>query len=175
MLTQASQQPLPATPTPIPQSLNRAALAFEIAAGLTALPDILSRFKITKDHLKSLLKRDPQFRHQVTEYKREWLAPKNAKERIRFKAQLAAEDGLLELYSIFKDQDAGLTQRLEAYKQIVSLADVAPKKDAVDTGSHFSITINLGESPQEAITIAATTTHETEHTEHTEYEEEQEA
>lgn len=139
--------------TPLPQSLNRAALAFELAAGLNATPEILSRFGLAKDQLKHLIRHDTQFRHQIREYRREWHAPKNAKERIRFKAQLAAEDGLLDLYAIFKDQDAGVTARIEAYKQIVSLADVAPKKDAPDIGSKFSITINLGESPQEAVTI----------------------
>lgn len=151
MLT--ATQPHPVT-TPIPTTLNRAALAFELAAGLNATPEILSRFGLARDQLKHLIRHDAQFRHQIREYRREWHAPKNAKERIRFKAQLAAEDGLLDLYTIFKDQDAGVTARIEAYKQIVSLADVAPKKDAPDIGSKFSITINLGESPQEAVTIA---------------------
>ena len=150
----------PPTLSPIPVSLDRAHLAFELATGMTSVPDVLARYKIQKHHLKLLLKQDAQFRHQYNDYKREWGAPKNAKERLRLKAQLAAEDGLLTLYSMFNDPDIGATQRIEAYKQICTLADVAPKKDAVPDGQRFSITINLGDGPQDRLTITQEPTHE---------------
>lgn len=129
---------------PIPANLNRAHLAFELACDLLAQPDILSRFELTKDQLAHLVRHDPQFRHQYRAYKEAWGAPKNTRERVQLKAGLAVEDGMPELYAIFRNPEIATQQRLEAFKQLTNLADVAPKKDGMDIGSRFTVNINLG-------------------------------
>jgi hypothetical protein len=131
----------------------RASLASELAVGLLPIPDILKRFQMTSADLKLLMKQ-PAFRKMVSQYKREWSDASNAKERIRIKAAIAAEEGLLTLYEIFKDLELNPSARLEAYKQITNLADVAPKKDVQDTGQHFNLTLNLGDTGK-PITINA--------------------
>jgi hypothetical protein len=147
-----NQQSLPNVPTPITSDNLSAALANELALGLLPIPDIIKRFGITKSQLKGLLHQDT-FKRMVKEAKREWNSASNAKERIRIKAAIAAEEGLLTLYEIFQDLELNPSARLEAYKQITELADVKPKKDVQDTGQHFNLVLNLGDKAP--ITIEA--------------------
>lgn len=137
---------------------QRAALAAELAAAIIPVPDIAKRYNLTIPELKQLMT-DPQFRHQVAEFKREWNSPLTAKERTRVKAALAVEDGLIEIYRIFHDPDIPPPVRLEAYRELVKLGDMAPKKEAEGpVGGGFSITINVpraGDDTQ-AITLEGT-------------------
>ena len=153
--------PRPPPPPTISANDLDPALAVELAIGLLPIADILTRFGISKAHLVALLK-NAVFRGMVTDYKREWHAASNAKERVKLKAAMAAEEGLLQLYGIFNNADVNPTARLEAYKQLTNLADVVPKKDAVETGSRFNLTLNLGGDPTvthtPGITIDATPT-----------------
>ena len=154
-----AQPPQPVMP---PASVStqdmQAELAMELAAGLLPINNIMTRFDLTKEQLRLLLL-NPIFRGMVRSYKQEWLAATNAKERIRVKAAMATEEGLLELNRIFHDSMLNPTARLEAFKQMSNLADVQPKKDAVDTGPKFNLTLNLGSDPNAAaqhVTIDAT-------------------
>jgi hypothetical protein len=131
-----------------------AALAAELATKLLPLPEIIKRYDLTPAQLKDLL-RDQQFRHMVNEFRREWHSPLSARERVRLKSSLAVEDGLIELYRIFKDLDYTPSARLDAFKQLVGLADMQPKKDAVESGPSFSLTLNLG-GESRTVTIDAT-------------------
>ena len=129
-------------PATIDLNTAQPALAAELAVGLLPLPEILKRFDLTPAQLKALM-RDPQFRQMVRQFKKDWEDASNSKERIRVKASLAVEENLLELHRLFRDIDMNPTARLEAFKQLVQLADVAPKKDAPDVGQRFSVTINI--------------------------------
>lgn len=127
-----------------PEGFQKSHLASEIAADLEALDTILARHSITHDHLRALTE-ETEFSMMLEEYKREWASPKNVKERIKLKALLATEDGMGELYMIFRNMDLAPGARLDAFKQLTTLADAAPKRELGESGgSGFSITINVG-------------------------------
>ena len=140
---------------PVSSDDMRAALAAELAVGILPLPDILKRFDMTSAELKVLMK-DANFKQMVSQFKREWNEASNSKERVRIKAVIMVEENLLELHSIFNDIELNPSARLDAFKQMVSLADVAPKTNAPDSGPKFNLTLNLGSS-REPVTIDATT------------------
>ncbi len=134
----------PTVATP-PNNLSTAALAAELATRLYPVVDTLKRFGLTADQLKHLMT-DPQFRHQIKEYRREWSSPLSAKERVKVKASLMVEDGLLELHHIFHDVAMNPQARLDAFKQAVNLADMQPKANAQEVGPSFKFIIELGSS-----------------------------
>jgi hypothetical protein len=132
---------------------DRAAFAAELATQLLPVPEVLKRFNTTSAELVSLLE-DPQFKHMVQEYRREYNAPLNARERVKLKTSLAVEDGILTLYQMFRDEELGVNARIDAFKQLVGLADMGPKKEGEAQGPAFSLTLNLGGADeQKTITI----------------------
>jgi hypothetical protein len=134
---------------------KHAALAAELGARILPLPDILKRYNISAAELKVLLK-DEQFRHMVADFRREWHSPMSARDRVRVKAALAVEDGLIDLHQLFLDPEITPSARLDAYKQLVQLADMQPKRDDVGGPSAgFSITINIPREnePMKTITL----------------------
>ena len=132
----------------------RATLAAELAIGLLPVKDLLERFDLSAPQLKTLLQ-TPEFRGMVKDYKQAWHSASNVKERVRLKAAIATEEGLLELYQIFNNMEFNPSARLEAFKQLTALSDVAPKKDAIDHGPGFHLTLNLGGDPKTGITLEA--------------------
>ncbi len=146
----------PTVATP-PDDLSTAALAAELATRLYPVADTLKRFGLTADQLKHLMQ-DPQFRHQITEYRREWESPLSARERVRMKSALAVEDGLVELYRLYRDVTANPQARLDAFKQLVNLADMQPKANAQAEGSKFTLNITLaGQEKEEKLIIDGST------------------
>lgn len=132
-----------------PEGFEKSQLAAEIACEIHELDDILKRHLITRDHLR-VLAEQREFSMMLEQYQREWNSPMNTQERIKLKASIAAEDGLTELYGIFKNADFAPNARLDAYKQITTLADAIPKRDGGEGGgSGFSITINVGKTTGE--------------------------
>lgn len=133
-----------------------AKLAADIAAKLLPLKEILKNHGITGAELKILLG-SQQFRHQITDFRREWNSPLSAKDRVRLKTSLMVEDALPELYTMFYDTDLAPAARLDAFKKMVDLADMAPKAtDNAHQGPKFSLTLNLGNDNQKSVTIDAT-------------------
>ncbi len=146
----------PTVATP-PNNLSTAALAAELATRLYPVADTLRRYSITKAQLQHLMQ-DPQFRHQITEYRREWESPLSARERVRMKSALAVEDGLVELYRLYHDVSAHPQARLDAFKQLVNLADMQPKQNAQTEGSKFTLNITLaGQEKEEKLIIDGST------------------
>ena len=141
------------TTQPLDREDMRASLAAEIAVGLLPLPDILKRFDMTSSQLKMLLK-EPSFKAMIKQFKQEWYEAANSKERIRLKAAIMVEENLLELHRIFNDIELNPAARLDAFKQMTTLADVQPKKDATDSGPKFNLTLNLG-NESKPVTIDA--------------------
>jgi len=121
------------------------ALAMELAAQLTGLPDILERYSLSKAQLKRILK-DPEFRIIYGQAKARWGADANATERVISKSTIMVEDSLIEIYGILHDVDSSPNNKIQAFNALVELSDAAPRKQAAkppETGEKFSITINL--------------------------------
>lgn len=152
MTQPAATPPTPPAAVTIPPGLEVASLAAELATKLYTVADTLLRFSITAAQLK-LLMSDAQFRHMVADYRRQWNAPMSARERVKAKASLAVEDGLAELYRTYHDTDIHPQARLDAFKQLVALADMQPKQNAQDTGTKFSLHIQLADSRAETVVI----------------------
>jgi len=134
-----------------------AALAAELGAKLLPTDEVLRRFQLTPQDLRLLLQ-DPQFRHMITDFRREWNSPMSAKDRIKLKALLMVEDNLLTLHQLFNNDLTNPTARLAAYDQMVKLADAAPKREsAAEGGSKFHLTLNLGAHAAQPFTIDAET------------------
>ncbi len=141
--THAVATPVPSSPhPPVGMDDMRPRLAAELAAGLLPMRDILTRFDLTKQQLEKLLT-DPGFRSAIVEFRGQWRDAGNARERIRVKAALAVEEGLIELYNMYTNLDINPNARLDAYKQLVTLSDTAPVKDATPEGSRFSVIFNI--------------------------------
>ena len=135
-----------------PEGFQKAHLASEIASDLMELPDILERHRITQEHL-GMLTQQTEFNQMLEEFTRDWKSPMNVKERIRLKAALAIEDGLIDMYQIFRNTDLAPAARLDAYKQLVTLSDTAPRREnEVGGGSGFSIVINVGRDGEKDVT-----------------------
>lgn len=128
-------------------------LALQVATKLYSTQDILKQFNLSPQEFKTIL-HDPVFQKKYREAKELWNADTNALERIRAKSTMAVEDGLLTLVKIFKDSDLNATARLDAFEKLIKLSDTAPKKDMeAGAGQSFSVTINLGEKPEEKVII----------------------
>lgn len=129
-----------------PEGFQKAHLASDLALELEAQEIILVRHGITEAHLRQLT-HENEFNMMLEEFRREWSSPKNVKERIKLKALLATEDGMDELYMIFRNMDLAPNARLDAYKQLSTLADAVPKRETEGGGgSGFQITINVGQT-----------------------------
>jgi hypothetical protein len=122
-------------------------LAWEIAANIAPLPDILRRWTLTYDDLKKKL-RDPLFRSLVKETKAIWKSELNTKERIRVKAQLLVEDSLLDVYSIVGDKAMHANARIDAFEKLAKIGDLTAPDKAQTSGERVTININLGDSTQ---------------------------
>jgi hypothetical protein len=134
-----------------------ASLAAELGAKLIPTEEVLRRFSLGPKDLAQLLK-DPQFRHMVTDFRREWSSPMSAKDRIKLKSLLMVEENLLTLHTLFSNTQTNPTARLSAFKQMVDLADAAPAKAGVEGGgSKFHLTLNLGSHAATPFTIDAVT------------------
>lgn len=126
------------------------ALALELVANLSDLPDILKRYDLTKAQMGKLL-RDPEFKVIYSQAKAKWGADANAADRVSTKATLMVEDSLLSIYSILHDSEASAAGRLQAFSALVDLSDASPKRQASKQGENaagFSITINLPDGAQ---------------------------
>ena len=135
---------LPAHPG-VEQTKITNALAMELAAQLTDIPDILERYELTKTQLKRILK-DPEFKIIYAQAKARWGADANATERVITKSTLMVEDSLLSIYGILHSEDTSPSGKIQAFNALVELSDASPRKQAAkqeDTGNKFSITINL--------------------------------
>lgn len=129
-------------------------LAMEIASGLTKASEVFARRGYTKNEIGIILN-DPQFRSMLREAKANWDAADNAEERIRLKAKLALEELLFPHFVLAKSPDTPAAARNEAVKTFERLSGLARTEQAGVGGSQFSITINLGDAPNEHVTITA--------------------
>lgn len=137
----------------LPQVINNskpddlsARLAFDLAARLRPLPDILDQYGLTEDALKTLL-RTPAFANMVKEAKQVWASEMNAIERIQTKSRIALEELIPDIYQTAASMDMSVPARMEASKLLAKLSGFDTKQNISDNdavGRGFSITINLG-------------------------------
>ena len=134
---------LPAQPG-VEQTSITNALAMELAAKLTDIPDILERYGLTKTQLKKIVK-DDEFKVIFAQAKARWGADANAQERVSTKSTLMVEDSLLEIYGILHNGDTTPAGKIQAFNALVELSDASPRKQTGkdSSGDKFSITINL--------------------------------
>ena len=122
-------------------------LAVELAVQLRPVADILNAYSITRQDLVRKFK-DPMFRDMVKQAKTLWSSDLSVKERIRLKSQVLVEDSLLEIFSFIHNKEHAIPARLDAFKQLARVAEVdAPDRNKGDTGSRFTVSINLGDKP----------------------------
>jgi hypothetical protein len=128
-------------------------LAWEIAAEITPMQDLLTRYGMTAADFSKKLK-DPMFRIAIREAKSIWKSDLNVQQRIRMKAAFLVEDSILDVFAILKNESHGATARLDAFKKLLETADIMPtKKQEGPTAGAFKINIILGDQPSQKVTI----------------------
>lgn len=149
--------PLPEPGGDLAISQTDGRLAWEIAAEIAPIPDILKRFSISPADFKNKLK-DPMFRTAIREAKSLWKSDLNVKQRIQIKAAMLVEDSLLDVFAIIKAEHMPAAAKLEAFEKLMKTADLAPKAGKPEgTGSgSFRINIHLGDSPAQSLVINGT-------------------
>ena len=135
---------MPAVNSHAPITDIDARLAVELAIQISPIPEVLRRYGLNTSDLKRRLK-DPMFYTTLKEAKRNWNSDLSVKERIKLKSQMLTEDSLLFIYSTIHSPDNALPAKLDAFKQLATIAEVnAPSKVAGAEGSKFTVHINLG-------------------------------
>jgi len=133
-------------------------LAWEIAAEISPVPDILKKFGMSPQEFKNKLK-DPMFRTAIREAKSLWKSDLNVQQRIKLKASFLVEDSLLDIFKLIKNENSAATAKLEAFEKLMRAGDLVPRSGAKGDGAvaaGFKISINLGNTPAERMTINAT-------------------
>lgn len=121
-------------------------LAVEIAVQIRPIAEILNTYHISRKEMVRKLK-DPMFRDMVKQAKELWSSDLSVKERIRLKSQVLVEDSLLAVFSIVHAADNAIPAKLDAFKQLARVAEVdSPDRRSGDTGSRFTVSINLGDT-----------------------------
>ena len=116
-------------------------LVLEAAVGVDTLDSICERFGYDQTQTAQL-RNDPGFKRAVQEQEVQL-----RKEGVTFKmrVQKAADDLMGVVWRESKDERVPVSVKLDVLKVFAKLADYEPKTNApVQTGSGFSITINLG-------------------------------
>jgi len=137
-----------------------AALAMELASGLSPASEIFARWGHTPEEARAILS-NPTFQQMLKEAKGNWDSDSNVEERIRMKARLALEELLEPHFKMAKSVDTPPPSRIEAMKTFERLSGMSAKeKDSGFTpGERFIVNINLG-SDIPSVTIDAPVTAE---------------
>jgi hypothetical protein len=143
-------KPLDPTTADIPEEL-----VWHIAAGLEDANDIARRFGYTGANWKRLKNHGP-FKLAVETLRAEF---DTSGFTFKQKMRLMAGDLAERVFMSAKTQEATVGQVIEIFKTFAKLADLEPKVDksvAVDAGTKFSVSINLGGQGSPATTIDIT-------------------
>lgn len=140
--------------TTLPQTVNEfnvlsdtdSRLAVEVAIRIRPISNILNTYALSRSDLVGKLK-DPMFRGMVKQAKTIWGSDLSIKERIRLKSQMLVEDSLLEIFKVIHNDENAIPAKLDAFKQLARVAEVdTPEKGKGGDGSHFTVSINLGDT-----------------------------
>lgn len=128
-------------------------IAWEIAAEISDIPTILTRYGLSSTDFKKKLK-DPMFRQAIREAKTLWKSDLNVQQRIRLKAAFLVEDSILDVFAIIKNENQTAAAKLEAFEKLMKTADLTPKtKEAGATAAGFKVVIQMGDSPGQEVRI----------------------
>lgn len=132
-------------------------IAVEVAAGMHTEDEIPDAFNIPHQEWQRIRGTEDWERAYLRAYS-EVGGSDNSLKRIRMKAALAVEDSIPTIYGIIHDVDATSTARMEAFKQLATVAGADPRSNqhAAATGSGFAVTINIGGG--EEVTISGSYT-----------------
>jgi hypothetical protein len=131
-------------------------LAWELAAEITPVKDLLTRYALTPAQFRGKLK-DPMFRQAIREAKNLWKSDLNVQQRVRLKAAFLVEDSLLDIFAIIKSENMTAAAKLEAFEKLMKTADLVPRaKDGGAAPGSFKVNIIMGDAPNERVTIDAT-------------------
>lgn len=140
-----------------PEYMNlSAALAMEIASGLSKPSEIFSRHGYSPEDAARMLQ-NPAFQSMLREAKSTWNSDANAEERIRMKARLALEEILPSHYVLAVSPGTPPATRNEVVKTFERLSGMAATREnggGSATGERFIVNINLGEA-KPTVTIDA--------------------
>jgi len=129
---------------------------FELAAEIEETGTIAKRWGIPEKELKALMN-SPSIRHQL-ESKRAEL--KNSGATFRMKAEILAEEVMLDVYKQALEDDAPRGFKLEVAKWLTKIADREPKPSSMAPGTGFTLQINIPATDvSSAQTIDVTPTH----------------
>lgn len=132
-----------------------AALAADIAAGLTDRESILYQYSMTAEQWE-LLKATPMFRAMLKEKMRELRGLQGASGRIKMRAAIACEDSVAQLYDIAHDRAISAATRVSAISLMSKLAGVDKPDDIGGGGGgpSFMVNINIGGNQHEVATAS---------------------
>lgn len=128
-----------------------AQLIWELVAKISDPADVLRRYGLTSSDLRRKMK-DQMFRAAFREARAVWDSDLNVEERIKVKARMMVEDGILDVFQILKSSDMIPAMRLEAFEKLLKAGDLGPKKDKDSGGKPFSIVMNF-QNTQKKVTI----------------------
>lgn len=111
----------------------------DVAAEIDELPTIAKRWDIPLQRLNQLLS-TPSIKLQVEQKRAEMKA---SGVTFRMKAEVLAEDIMLEAYHAAKDAEASNAFKLETAKWLTKIADREPKQNTMAPGTGFSLQINI--------------------------------
>lgn len=123
-------------------------LAAELAAQLRPAKEVIARYGLSAAEFAKLAS-TPAFKQMLREAQQTWASDLNAQERIRAKAAVITEEGLLVLHQIIHNTELPAPNRMDAIKHASTLADALPRKDdAGGGGNKFTVNIDLsGKDP----------------------------
>lgn len=137
-------QSIPVTdPNAVQLEQLTAALAFDLASGLSSLTTVMDRYHMTPSQMAGALRHEP-FAKLVREAKAKWESDMTVAERVRMKAQFALETCLLPVHNIAQDAQTNANTRLDAVKLISAIAGMSRGDAASADASKFNLVINLG-------------------------------
>lgn len=120
-------------------------LIWELVANITPAKDVLARHGLTPADLAAK-RNDKLWAGAYREAKAFWDSNANVRERIKQKAGMLLEDSLEDLFLIVKDPQMAASLKMEATKQLATLAGAAQHKPSdVGGGSQFKLVINVGD------------------------------
>lgn len=122
---------------------SSARLALDLAMRLKSAAEVADDYGITAQELAHRLRTDKQFASMVRDLRQQWQSPMNATERVRAKAAVMSEDGLVTLWNVLQNTEVHPGTRLDVHRHLSKLADVEPRPAAGPLGSRFSVTIML--------------------------------
>lgn len=132
------------TDTPLDLFSLSAQIAAELAAGLSDSAAVRERYGISEAQWKSL-KNNPAFKNLLREALRTWRGDMNAGQRITKKSEIILEDALPILDSIAHNSDHPPLARIEAVKQMATLAGRNAKAEGASAGGGFVLNINISD------------------------------